>query len=123
MGRRPGVPSGAAATTERRATDGPERGNEMSASARPADGDAASTIALTLLTIAGILCMRRLFASWSYLGPVVLAAVAAHFAAWVCRVRNARAPLPFVAPLLAGVAVISWIQLPETTFYGFPTGE
>ncbi|MDQ1397454.1 MAG: hypothetical protein QOG64_2713 [Acidimicrobiaceae bacterium] len=85
------------------------------------DAENASTAALTFLTIAGAVCMRRLFADWSYLGPVVLAGVAAHLAAWLCRVRGARAPTVIGAPIAIAVVIISWVQLPETTWYGIPT--
>ena len=86
------------------------------------DSEAVQNIALTMLTVATALCMRRLFSDWSYLGPTVLAAVGAHAAGWGARHRAVPGVLAIAAQLGIGALVISWIIVPESTYYGIPTG-
>jgi transglutaminase-like putative cysteine protease len=80
-----------------------------------------ASAALTLLTLVVAVGLGRLFADGSYIGPVALTAIGCHAAAWAGR----RWSLGFGVTLLAGLAVpalvITWLVLPETTFFGVPT--
>ncbi|HSS12148.1 MAG TPA: DUF3488 domain-containing protein, partial [Acidimicrobiales bacterium] len=92
------------------------------ATAPGSDADAAATIALTVLTLAGVFSLGRLFASHSYVGPVVTTAIAMHAVAWGCRRQGLRAVTAAVVSLGALILVVAWLVLPETTSYGLPLG-
>ncbi|CAN5129325.1 DUF3488 and transglutaminase-like domain-containing protein [soil metagenome] len=82
---------------------------------------AAAEIALTLLTVAGVVGLTRLFDDTSFLLPVLLFAVGGHALAAACRRRGVAPGL--VAALAVGILVggIPLVLLPETTRFGIPT--
>lgn len=85
------------------------------------DAQTATTIALTLLSLATVVCMRRLFDDWSFLAPVAGTALAVHAAAWAARRYRLPAISAVLAPLAAFALAVAWFQLPDTTFFGVPT--
>jgi transglutaminase-like putative cysteine protease len=91
--------------------------------ARPIDDTLAPTAALTLLTIVSAVSLGRLFADGSYLGPVVITAVACHALAWALRARPVPAPIVVAASVSSVVLLIAWLVIPQTTAFGVPTGE
>jgi transglutaminase-like putative cysteine protease len=94
------------------------------ATAPPGVGaETASTVALTVLTLAAVVCMRRLFQTWDYFGPVASAAIATHFVSWWLRRVRLPAVLAALGPLAVFGLVTAWVQVPETTFYGVPTSD
>ena len=93
--------------------------------APPADfeADAAATIALTLLTLAGVFSLGRLFVSHSYVAPVVTVAIAMHAVAWACRRQRLRGVTTALISIGALILVVTWVVLPETTSFGLPLGS
>ncbi len=85
-----------------------------------ATNDAIATVALTVLTMAGVFSMDRLFVGRSFVGPVLAVGVGTHAVAWCCRRRGWP---PIVATLVGVVALIflvSWAVLPSSTTFGLP---
>jgi len=83
-------------------------------------GAAIATVALTTLTLAGVFSLTRLFATNSYVGPVLGVALGAHAVSWIG--RWLRWP-PAVAALVAVATVgllTSWLVLGGSTVYGLP---
>jgi transglutaminase-like putative cysteine protease len=78
------------------------------------------TIALTVLTLAVAVGFGRLFSDGSFLGPVVLAALAGHLVAWWCRRNELPTGVAAVATIGAVALVGAWTLLGETTAYGLP---
>ncbi|MGH9208535.1 MAG: hypothetical protein ACRD1G_18610, partial [Acidimicrobiales bacterium] len=60
---------------------------------------------LTVVTAAGL---GRLFTGFSYLGPLVIAAVASHALAWVLRLRRLSTAWSVSVSLVAVVLVSVW---------------
>jgi transglutaminase-like putative cysteine protease len=87
---------------------------------RRADPTIAATGALTLLSLVVAVGFGRLFADGSYIVPVAATAIGCHTVAWAAR-RWALGPVAAFGALLVPVAVIAWLILPETTFFGVPT--
>jgi transglutaminase-like putative cysteine protease len=90
--------------------------------APPADlqADAIATMALCALTLGGVYSLSRLFASGSYVGPVVTMVIVMHAVAWGCRRQGLR-PAPALAVCVASlVLLLAWLVVPETTRYGLP---
>jgi transglutaminase-like putative cysteine protease len=79
-----------------------------------------ATIALTALTLAVAVGFGRLFSDGSFLGPVVLAALAGHGVAWWCRRNDLPTGMAAVATIGAVALVGAWTILGETTAYGVP---
>lgn len=79
-----------------------------------------ATVALTLLSLALAVGFGRLFADGSFLGPVVLAALAGHGVAWWCRRNDLPTSMAAVATIGAVALVGAWTILGETTAYGIP---
>ena len=99
------------------------------ASARPggraapssaAAGDALATLALTVLTLAGVFSVNRLFVNRSFAGPVVFVAVGAHVVAWWCRRQSWPPAVATIVSLAALVFLVSWAVLPGSTTFGLP---
>ncbi|HZN15530.1 MAG TPA: DUF3488 domain-containing protein, partial [Acidimicrobiales bacterium] len=79
-----------------------------------------ATAALTLVTVTVALGFGRLFADGSFVGPVLATAIGCHAVAWASR-RWSLGPIGFAAGLVVPIAVIAWMVLPDTTFFGVPT--
>jgi transglutaminase-like putative cysteine protease len=92
-------------------------------SPRPVDDTLLPSAALFLLTVVSAVCLGRLFADGSFLGPVLLTAVVCHSLAWFLRVRGVAAPAVIAISAAAVVVLVSWLVLPHTTAFGIPTGE
>ena len=87
------------------------------------DGETGTSIALAVLTLASVLCMRRLFTDWSYFWPVAAAAVGVHAVAWVCRRTKLPGITVVVGPIVVLALTIGWFEIPETTYFGIPTTD
>ena len=88
--------------------------------AREFDDTVPATLALTALTLVSAVSFGRLFSDGSFLGPVVLTAVAVHAVSWLCRHYAVNGPVAYLAGGLTIVLVIAWAVVPETTVYGIP---
>ena len=86
------------------------------------DGETGTTIALTILTLAAVACMRRLFSDWSFFWPVAAAAVGVHAVAWLFRRTRLPAVTVVVGPVAVLALAVGWFELPETTSFGVPRG-
>lgn len=82
---------------------------------------AIAETALAAVTVAAILGLGRLFEDGSFLLPVLTIGVGAHLLATWCRRAGLSARLTALVAGAGLVAVISWLLLPATTAYGFPT--
>jgi transglutaminase-like putative cysteine protease len=80
----------------------------------------SSTLVLTLLTLATSVGMGRLFDSWEFLGPFVVAALASHWLAWACRRVGMTLPTALPVSMLGLLLVSVWVLFPQTTAYGIP---
>jgi len=87
------------------------------------DGETGASVALTFVTLAAVICMRRVFDSWSYAGPVIVAALGTHLVCWWARRRAGNPVWAVAGPVAALTVVVSWVLFPETTFYGIPTAD
>lgn len=88
--------------------------------AREADPTSPATLALTVLTVAAALGMGRLFDSGDFLVPFVVAALAAHWLAWLSRRYDISLPVALPLSLGAVMVVAAWTLFPHTTAYGIP---
>jgi transglutaminase-like putative cysteine protease len=79
--------------------------------------------ALAALTVAAVLGMSRLFAGTRWIGPLVVAAVAAHALAAVLRRRHVPLGLAALLMALGAVLVTSWTTYWSTTLVGLPTAD
>ena len=82
---------------------------------------AIAETALAAVTVAAILGLGRLFEDGSFLLPVLTIGAGAHLLATWCRRARLSARLTALVAAAGLVAVISWLLLPATTAYGFPT--
>ncbi len=84
---------------------------------------AGAEVTLTLVTVAAVLSLGRLFDDGSWRRPLVAAAIAAHLAAAV--LRRLRIPLVLIAVLHLGLGllVLGWIHARDTTRSLLPTRE
>ncbi|MBV8957812.1 MAG: DUF4129 domain-containing protein [Actinobacteria bacterium] len=82
-----------------------------------------ATIALAALTTVAVLCLGRLFATTSFLGPVLAAGLATHALAWATRRLNLPAVVSYLLAALVVALVVAWLVLPETTSFGIPLME
>src|SRR5581483_9826941 len=87
------------------------------------DRSLPATLALTGLTAIAALCLSRLFATGSFLGPVLAAAVATHALAWGARRLNLPAVVGYLLAVVVVALVVAWLVLPGTTTYGLPLME
>ena len=78
---------------------------------------------LAALTVTAVLGLGRLFVDGSFLPQVVLAAIAAHTTAALCRRRKLGLVPTVLVAIVAGTVLTTWFQLGETTMLGLPTGE
>ncbi|MDQ6949208.1 MAG: DUF3488 and transglutaminase-like domain-containing protein, partial [Actinomycetota bacterium] len=79
-----------------------------------------STLTLTILTLAGVFSLTRLFIGRSFMGPVLVVAVGVHAIAWFCR-RQGWPPVVATAVSLLGLILLaSWTVVPGSTTFGLP---
>lgn len=91
--------------------------------AGPVGTSLAAEIALVCVTAAAALGLARLFAGWSFAGPVLVAVVGSHAVAWMCR-RQGLGLLASAGASLAGlVLAVTWLVEPQTTRWLLPTWE
>src|SRR5690606_8700421 len=83
----------------------------------------SAEVGLTVVTLAAVVGMARLFDGGGWLGPLALNAIAAHAAAAVLRRRGVALPLAAVGMVLGGIVMTSWTCYLSTTIVGIPTGE
>ena len=84
---------------------------------------AMSEVALTLVTLAAVVGLRRVFIGGDWLVPLVLQAVGAHGLSALLRRRQV-GPFRSAAALLGASALsIAWVHAGDTTAFGVPTGE
>lgn len=84
------------------------------------EGEAPTTIALALLTLASAFGLVRVFAGWSWVWPVAATAVVTHLALWAMRRRRVPPLLAAPASLLCVVLMVVWTVFGSSTFFGFP---
>jgi transglutaminase-like putative cysteine protease len=115
--------------------DASARANGGGKAARPPDHDRSSEgwsdtglllaneVVLTIVTLAAVVGMHRLFIDGSYRGALALQVVVAH--AVVALLRRARVGLLLAAlvTLVSGAVFITWTRFPDTTQWLLPTGE
>lgn len=90
-------------------------------STRPAVGlGPLPEISLALVTLSAVIGLDRLFADRSYLGPVVLAALASHTLAWALRRRGLNAGVSALVSAVGAVLFCAWVIESATTAYGLP---
>jgi len=82
--------------------------------------DDVATAALTVLTVVTALGMARLFSDFSFVVPVLAAALVVHGSAWACRRLGIGGLLTLPISLGALLLVAAWTVLPETTVAGIP---
>ena len=87
------------------------------------DPTAASTLALTGVTVVVAIGMGRLFSSTLYFWPVVCAAMAGHAVSWLGRRRGWRVTAVAPAAAAAWWLLVGWLVLPTTTVYALPLGR
>jgi TgpA N-terminal domain/Transglutaminase-like superfamily len=106
-GRSPGRPDGATGPDSQ-----PDRGLLL-----------ANEIALTIVSLAAVVGMHRLFVDGSYRGALALQVVVAH--AVVASLRRARVSLlpAALVTIVAGALFITWTRFPGTAQWLLPTGE
>lgn len=80
----------------------------------------ASAVALTALSVVAALGMGRLFVDGSFVLPVVIAALAAHFVSWLGRRMGLGLLAGLALSIVAVSVVIVWVELGGTTAYGIP---
>jgi transglutaminase-like putative cysteine protease len=121
---------GAAGTTQHQQP--PPRPAFTSTAARPAappppwpftaeqEGYPATTLSLTVLTLASAAGLLRVFTNDGWIGPVLVTALALHGVGWVSR----RWRVPQVAAMAISVLVlwflVGWTVLPSSTYHGLP---
>jgi transglutaminase-like putative cysteine protease len=99
----------------------------MSTAAAPPDrlreAHPAATVAVTVLTVATVIALCRIFPDWSYLRPMLAVAIGTHVVAFVLRV--ARAPLWVALPTLLAVVLvlIGLVYYRDTLTFLFPSGR
>ncbi len=82
---------------------------------------AALAVALALPTLASALGFSRVFVGTSFIGPVLIVAIASHAAAALTRKLPTLLAEP--AHLLLGVLVTCWVVLPQTVAFGLPSSR
>jgi transglutaminase-like putative cysteine protease len=84
--------------------------------------EVGAELALIAVSVSAVLSLARLFSSGAFLPPVLLAAVASHALAWICRHRGLGAVARAVLSGIGLVAAVAWLVEPHTTRYGIPGG-
>jgi transglutaminase-like putative cysteine protease len=80
-------------------------------------------IALTVVTLAAVVGMHRLFVDGSYWWPLVLQVVAAHTVVAVLRRLGLGLVTAGVTTAAVAVVFITWTRFPDTTHWLLPTGD
>ncbi len=84
------------------------------------EGYPATTLSLTVLTLASSAGLLRVFTNDGWVGPVLVTALALHALGWVAR----RWRVPQVAALAVSVLMlwllVGWTVLPSSTYHGLP---
>ena len=83
----------------------------------------ACEVALTAVTVAAVVGLARVFADASFLVPVLSFALAGHALAALCRRTRRSAAVTSAVELVVLVAAASIVLLPESTWFGIPTGS
>ena len=79
----------------------------------------AANLALVLLSLVTSVGLGRLFTGDRWLGPMLVAPLAAHGLAWATRRRRLSPAASVVAGMVGVVLVALWMILPQATTYGF----
>jgi len=82
----------------------------------------AAEVTLTLVTVAAVMGLNRLFVNGSSLLPIVVACVLCHGLAAGCRRRGMAMATSAAASAVGLLLVVAWVVEPQTTRYGIPTG-
>lgn len=82
--------------------------------------DAIATVTLCALSLGAVYSLSRLFASGSYVGPVVTMVIVMHAVAWGCRRQGLRPASAAIVSVASLVLLLAWLVMPETTRYGLP---
>lgn len=80
-------------------------------------------LALAALNAAAVLALGRVFASGSFLLPLLGAIALAHAIGYAARDRGFSATATVAASIAVLAAYVVWTRLPETTAYGLPTAS
>ncbi|HET6774088.1 MAG TPA: DUF3488 and transglutaminase-like domain-containing protein [Acidimicrobiales bacterium] len=83
----------------------------------------ANEVALTVVTLAAVVGMHRLFVDGSYWWPLVLQVIAAHTVMAVLRRLGVGLVAAGVATIAIAAVFITWTRFPDTTHWLLPTGE
>jgi transglutaminase-like putative cysteine protease len=78
---------------------------------------------LVAMTCAAVFGFGRNFASWSFLAPLLVVAVAGHATVAMCRRRGFGLPLSFLISAVEWVLVITWLFFVDTTLALIPTPD
>ncbi len=84
---------------------------------------APALAALVLLDLVAAACIGRLFTSLSSIGPILLAVLAGHTLAVVCRFRRLSVPSTAAATVALGVVLMAWLGAPGETWLGIPSPD
>jgi transglutaminase-like putative cysteine protease len=104
--------------SERVGRHSPDGGSDTASNASLSD--MASTVSLSMVTIAAAAGMGRLFEDGSYLAPLVVAALVAHGLAWSSR-RWGVSLLATAGSAMVVLALVTiWVVLPDTTWHALP---
>lgn len=82
-----------------------------------------SEIALTAVTLAGVLGLRRAFVGTEWFPGLATQAIAAHGLAVVLRRRGVSLLASMAALAVVGFLAVAWVHAGETTAFGIPTGD
>jgi transglutaminase-like putative cysteine protease len=80
-------------------------------------------VSLVLLTLATVIGFGRVFADWSFLGPMIATALYTHGVCLVTRRRGYSVPVSGLIALPGFVLLCSWVFFFERTTLGIPTGS
>ena len=84
---------------------------------------ALSEIALTAVTLASVLGLRRAFIGTEWFPELAVQVIAAHGLATLLRRRGISLVASMVFMAAAGALAVTWIHAGDTTAFGIPTGE
>ena len=80
-------------------------------------------VSLVLLTLATVIGFGRVFADWSFLGPMVVVALYTHGVCVVTRRRGYSVPMAGLIAVPGFLLLCSWVFFFDRTAVGIPTGS
>lgn len=80
-------------------------------------------IALAAMTCAAVVGFGRIFASWSFLAPLLVVALVGHVTIAACRRRGFGVPTTFLITTVEWLLVVTWLFFVDTTLALIPTPD